>query len=67
MCVHTVSNRFFLIRIWSVSISPFLEAEPPVKHSGENPRNEELLSSAVGCAIFFDSQKRYAIAFVSIT
>jgi len=46
-CVHTVSNRFFLIRFWITLISPSLEAQPPVKHSGENPRNEELLRDAL--------------------
>jgi len=51
MCGHAATNRFFLIRIWSVFIDPILEAEPPVKHSGENPRNEGLLRDAVGCTV----------------
>jgi len=42
----------FIIRICSASISPILEAEPPVKHSGEDPRHEGLLRDTFGCAVF---------------
>jgi len=61
MFVLAVSNRFFLIRIWSASIFPILEAEPPVKHSGENPRNEELLRDAIALCLFGPKLKSTAL------